>query len=114
MPIKLTDNQALTRATLTFSGGTLEIAYRELTGEDAAQIEALATGQSLSPFDEFRYMVRFIEKHLVEWDLLGDDDQPLPINQDVLMRLPVRWLRDIFQTIIGDQREDFRQPGPGY
>jgi hypothetical protein len=39
---------------------------------------------------------------IIDWDLIGDDDQPYPVTEEALRALPMSFLSDVFQAIQED------------
>lgn len=46
-----------------------------------------------------------------EWDLLGENDQPYPINSASINALPVDFLASVLQAIVADAVPNGRTPG---
>lgn len=47
---------------------------------------------------------------LVSWDLIDENDQPYPTDEQSLRTLPNRFLEDVFTAIVNDQRPNPTKP----
>jgi hypothetical protein len=81
--------------------GDLNIVYNRPTPEYADRAQAaLSTAETSAS----KSVVAFLLPLIAEWDLLGDDDQPLEINEQNLLLLPQDVLTQIQSQI--NEREN--------
>lgn len=80
---------------------TLNVVYKPsgLTPETEDALYELADAQRGGAT-----LIAFLQDMLVSWDLLGEDDKPLPVNEATLRSLPVLFLSQIVEAISNDMR----------
>lgn len=61
-----------------------------------------ATMELLDRKREPAAVAKSLAASLVSWDLTGDDDEPYPITEKALRKLPARFLFEVFGAIQGD------------
>lgn len=47
-------------------------------------------------------LARMVAALVIEWDLLGDEDEPYPLTQEALAELGVKFLSDVVGAIVRD------------
>lgn len=101
MPIVAAKLQESTRPVeVPFNGETLTVVYR------LGQINADFFRWYIAHAAEDGSLHETILRLVANWDLLGDDDQPLPVTAEVVAPLPSVFLRVIKDAIFEDA-----QPG---
>jgi len=99
MPLRLGDLYARdVPLTIDVDGEQLNVTYRPsvITGEFIQQFErgTFAEGYDL------------LARALVSWDLLGDDNEPLPITEETLAKLPLDAVVLLYRAMIRGARPD--------
>jgi len=92
MPIKLSDLQKQTRPlTLDFSGEQINVIYRPgaITPALTARFVDMSNAEAVPII-------------VAEWDILGDDGQPLPVTAEICETLPLEFLRAVVREVIAD------------
>ncbi len=100
MPIRLFDLQNDRRTVeIPMAGGVLHVTYRpNAINHRLAAAETTLRAEG----DLYRLLSTSLLAAVVDWDLLGEDDQPLPVTQDVLDDLGVGVLQIINHAIARD------------
>ena len=61
-------------------------------------------------------VAKFIEKHLVSWDLHGPNKQPLPGTAEWIAKLPAPYIDELYTAVTGysvqDQESDLKNSTP--
>ena len=98
MPLSLNKlRQQKGQVTLVYEGDDLTVTYRPYNAEkeevfaeapDARRVDALA---------------KLLSELIIDWDLVGDSSEKMPITFEVLRPLPFGFLLAVFQAISNDQ-----------
>jgi hypothetical protein len=96
MPVAVTKLQRDTRTLrIPWDADTLNLVYRpgSVTPD---LIDAVAQPEERQP------VVKFLLATVQTWDLLDDDDKPLPVTEQLLAELPLLFLRALQTAILED------------
>jgi hypothetical protein len=90
------------RIEVEYSGQTLGVTYTPgaVTPELVSQVAA----REGEPGSEVETMVMALERAVVEWEVLDEQDEKLPPTPEVMRRLPISFLAAVFFGILGDMK----------
>lgn len=96
----------LRETTLDFGqAGTLTLRYRPPRGAEVARALTLAQQSDERPAEAFEALVDMIVDRVVQWDIVDDNGEPLPVTRETLLLLPVDWIVRIANALQEMPRE---------
>jgi len=96
MPISVANLAAKQKdLTIDIDGDALLVVYRPaaITPESVEMMSGATT------FDD---VFKVLKESLISWDLLGTDGAPLPIEEEALRKLPLRFLSQVTRGMMTD------------
>lgn len=88
------------RATVAFDylGETVHVTYRP-------HAVTPATYGKLRDEPVPQFLPKYLATVLVDWDVLGDDGEPIPTTEAALQDVPTRFLSEVFYRVGEDSRQ---------
>lgn len=109
MPVRLSElvNDAKV-VTVTIGDHSVNISYRPNAVTMPALLR-LDTMTSATPAEQVEIMAVLLADFIGAWDILGEDDKPIPVTVDTLKAMPYRLIMLIMDAIKQDTEAETRQ-----